>query len=53
MSGSADASAFAAALLAVLAAGLWLGGHPAKLPPPLRDAFVDESAGLNAEATRS
>ena len=29
------------ALLAVLAAGLWLGGHPAKLPGPLRDVFVD------------
>ena len=38
-------------LLAVLAAGLWLGGHPAKLPPPLRDAFVDDSAGLTAEAS--
>jgi carboxyl-terminal processing protease len=40
-----------AALLALLAAGLWLGGHPAKLPPPLRDVFVDDSAGLTAEAT--
>ena len=43
--------ALAAALLAVLAAGLWLGGHPANLPSPLRDVFVDESAGLTAEAT--
>jgi carboxyl-terminal processing protease len=42
---------FAAALLAVLAAGLWLGGHPAKMPPPLRDLFVDDSAGLTAEAS--
>jgi carboxyl-terminal processing protease len=41
----------AAVLLAMLAAGLWLGGHPAKLPPPLRDVFVDESAGLTAEAS--
>jgi carboxyl-terminal processing protease len=41
----------AAVLLAVLAAGLWLGGHPAKMPPPLRDVFVDESAGLTAEAS--
>jgi carboxyl-terminal processing protease len=41
----------AAALLAMLAAGLWLGGHPAKMPPPLRDVFVDESAGLTAEAS--
>jgi carboxyl-terminal processing protease len=41
----------AAAFLAVLAAGLWIGGHPAKMPPTLRDLFVDESAGLTAEAT--
>ncbi|HEU4906122.1 MAG TPA: S41 family peptidase [Solirubrobacterales bacterium] len=40
-----------AALLLMLAAGAWLGGHPAKLPPPLRDALVDESAGLTAEAS--
>jgi carboxyl-terminal processing protease len=43
--------ALAAALLAMLAAGIWLGGHPAHLPTPLRDVFVDESAGLTAEAT--
>ena len=43
--------ALVAALLAVLAGGIWLGGHPAQLPPPLRDAFVDESGGLTAEAT--
>jgi carboxyl-terminal processing protease len=41
----------AAALLAMLAAGLWIGGHPARMPPALRDLFVDESAGLTAEAT--
>lgn len=41
----------AAALLAVLAAGMWIGGHPAKMPEALRDVFVDESAGLTAEAT--
>jgi C-terminal peptidase prc len=41
----------AALLLIVLAAGLWAGGHPAKLPPPLRDVFVDDSAGLTAEAS--
>jgi carboxyl-terminal processing protease len=40
-----------AALLAMLAAGLWIGGHPAKMPPSLRDIFVDESAGLSAEAS--
>jgi carboxyl-terminal processing protease len=39
------------ALLAMLAAGLWIGGHPAKMPPLLRDLFVDESAGLTAEAS--
>jgi carboxyl-terminal processing protease len=38
------------ALLLVLAAGLWVGGHPATMPPPLRDVFVDESGGLTAEA---
>jgi carboxyl-terminal processing protease len=41
----------AAALLATLAVGLWLGGHPAKMPPPLRDVFVDDTAGLTAEAS--
>lgn len=50
MSGRA-AVAFAAALIAMLCAGLWFGGHPAKMPPPLRDVFVDDSAGLTAEAT--
>ena len=40
-----------AALVAMLAIGLWLGGHPAKLPPPLRDVFIDDSAGLTAEAS--
>jgi carboxyl-terminal processing protease len=40
-----------AALLFMLATGLWLGGHPAKMPPPLRDVFVDDSAGLTAEAS--
>jgi carboxyl-terminal processing protease len=39
------------ALVAVLCAGIWLGGHPAKLPEFLRDRFVDDSAGLNLEAT--
>jgi carboxyl-terminal processing protease len=40
-----------AALLLVLAAGLWIGGHPARMPAVLRDVFVDESAGLTAEAS--
>jgi carboxyl-terminal processing protease len=44
-------AALTAALLAMLAAGLWVGGHPARMPPPLRDVFVDDSGGLTAEAT--
>lgn len=44
-------AALAVALAAVLCAGLWLGGHPAKLPEFLRDRFVDDSAGLNVEAS--
>jgi carboxyl-terminal processing protease len=32
-----------------LAAGLWLGGHPADLPGPVRDAFVQEDRALRAE----
>jgi carboxyl-terminal processing protease len=43
--------ALAAALIVVLCAGIWLGGHPAKLPEFLRDRFVDDSAGLNLEAS--
>jgi carboxyl-terminal processing protease len=43
--------AFATALLAALLGGLWLGGHPARLPSVLRDAFVGGQAGLNVEAT--
>jgi carboxyl-terminal processing protease len=41
----------AVAILGVLCAGIWLGGHPGKLPEFLRDRFVDDSAGLNLEAT--
>ena len=43
--------AFATALLACLAIGLWYGGHPGKLPSFLRDAFVGGEAGLTVEAT--
>jgi carboxyl-terminal processing protease len=32
-----------------LVAGLWLGGHPAELPGPIRDAFVQEDRALRAE----
>jgi carboxyl-terminal processing protease len=45
------ALALAAALLLVLVGGIWLGGHPAKLPEFLREKLVDGSAGLNVEAT--
>lgn len=39
------------AVLAALALGMYLGGHPAGLPEPLRDVFVDEDASVQAEAT--
>lgn len=45
--------AFAVVLVAALAAGLWLGGHPGSLPEPLREAFVSEPAGLAAEAAEA
>jgi carboxyl-terminal processing protease len=41
----------AVAIAVVLCVGIWLGGHPAQLPEFLRDRFVDDSAGLTAEAT--
>jgi carboxyl-terminal processing protease len=44
-------AASAAALIVALCVGIWLGGHPGKLPEFLRDRFVDDSAGLNLEAT--
>jgi len=44
------ALAFGAALVALLCFGLWLGGHPSKLPGFVRDIFVAEPAGLTAEA---
>jgi carboxyl-terminal processing protease len=47
------AVAVAAALVAVLVAGLYLGGHPSVLPEPLRDAFVAETGGLSAEAAEA
>jgi carboxyl-terminal processing protease len=43
--------AYATALIAVLCAGLWLGGHPGKLPEFIRDPFVGAPAGLTAEAS--
>jgi carboxyl-terminal processing protease len=47
------AVAFAAALIAFLCAGLWLGGHPGSLPGFARDAFVSEPGGLTAEAAQA
>ncbi|HWI94777.1 MAG TPA: S41 family peptidase [Solirubrobacterales bacterium] len=48
---AAKLAALVAALIVVLCAGIWLGGHPGKLPEFVRDRFVDDSAGLNLEAT--
>ncbi len=47
------AAALAAALIAVLCAGLWLGGHPNDLPAFARDAFVDESTTLSGQAAET
>jgi carboxyl-terminal processing protease len=47
------AAAFAVALVAFLAAGLYLGGHPRDLPEPLREIFVDEPSGLVAEGAEA
>lgn len=47
------AVAFAVALVAFLAAGLYLGGHPRDLPEPLRDIFVAEPSGLVAEGAEA
>jgi carboxyl-terminal processing protease len=44
-------AALLVAMLLVLCAGLWLGGHPGKLPGFVRERFVDSSGGLTAEAT--
>jgi carboxyl-terminal processing protease len=33
-----------------LAAGLYLGGHPADLPEPIRDVFIDETTSVQADA---
>jgi carboxyl-terminal processing protease len=44
------AVAFVLALVALLCAGLWLGGHPRVLPDFAREAFVEEPGGLSGEA---
>jgi carboxyl-terminal processing protease len=45
---SRGAIALLSAVIA-LAVGLWLGGHPADLPGPVRDAFVQEDRALRAQ----
>jgi carboxyl-terminal processing protease len=45
------AAVLSAVVLLSLGGGMWLGGHPASLPEPLRDVFVDETASLQAEAS--
>jgi carboxyl-terminal processing protease len=45
--------AFATALVFALCAGLWLGGHPGKLPSVVRDVFVGGEAGLLVEASET
>ena len=44
------AVAYAVSLIAVLLVGLWLGGHPAKLPEFIRDRIVDSPGSLSGEA---
>jgi carboxyl-terminal processing protease len=46
-------AALVVALLATLCAGIWLGGHPGRLPGFLRDPLVEEPAGLSAEAAEA
>jgi carboxyl-terminal processing protease len=43
-------AALAVGLVAALCLGIWLGGHPDKLPSFARDAFIGDAAGLSAEA---
>jgi carboxyl-terminal processing protease len=42
--------AFGVGLVVALGAGIWLGGHPSKLPDFLRDRLVAEPSGLTGEA---
>ena len=46
-------AALAVAMALVVCAGIWLGGHPGKLPGFLRDRLVDDSASLTAEAAEA
>jgi carboxyl-terminal processing protease len=42
-------AALLAGAVAVVVAGIWLGGHPDRLPGPLRDVLVDDQLALDAE----
>ena len=53
MRGALTAAFAAATVIVVFAAGLWLGGHPGKLPDPIRDAFVEEERSVRAELIES
>jgi carboxyl-terminal processing protease len=44
------AALLSACALLTLAFGLWLGGHPARLPGPVRDVFVDSRVAAVDEA---
>lgn len=46
------AVAVATALIAFLCIGVWLGGHPDKLPAFVRENLVGEPAGLTAEGAQ-
>jgi carboxyl-terminal processing protease len=37
----------------VFFAGLWLGGHPDRLPDPIRDAFVEDERSVRTELLES
>lgn len=41
----------ALAVLAVLAVGIWAGGHPDRLPGPVRDALVDDREAALVDET--
>jgi carboxyl-terminal processing protease len=51
MRGGGAGAVLAAVVLLTLGAGMWLGGHPDKLPEPLRDVFVDDTASVQVEAS--
>jgi carboxyl-terminal processing protease len=46
-------AALVAALVLSLGAGIWLGGHPGRLPGVIRDELIGEPTGLTAEAAEA